>query len=143
MFSRSLKKWHHQKRKSKLKKIEDKSTSIINRLLVLPYRGEKGIYIVDSIKIYVNKILAENVKVQTAFSGKRLSSCFKTKDRSKFEHQHDIIYQEKCSVENCSDDYIGESLRRIIKRVKDHAGRDTKSYVLKRSSEKEHAGVTQ
>ena len=41
------------------------------------------------------------------------------------------------------DDYIGESARRIIERVKDHGGRDTKSHVLKRSSEKEHVEVTQ
>ena len=68
---------------------------------------------------------------------------FKTKDRTKFEHQHDIIYQVKCSAENWSNDYIGESARRIIKRVKDHGGRDTKSHDLKHSSEKEHLEVTQ
>ena len=95
------------------------------------------------MKRYVNKILPKNIKVQTAFTGKWLSSCFKTKDGTKFEHQHDIIYQVKCSVENCSDDYIGESARRIIERVKDHSGRDTKSHVLKHSSEKEHVEVTQ
>ena len=49
----------------------------------------------------------------------------------------------KCSAENCSDDYIGESARRIIERVKDHGGRDTISHVLKHSSEKEHIEVTQ
>ena len=48
-------------------KIEDKNRSITNRFLDLPYKGEKGINIVDSIKIYVNKVLTENVKVQTAF----------------------------------------------------------------------------
>ena len=52
------------------------------------------------MKRYVNKILPEDVKVETAFSGKRLSSCFKTKDRTNFEHQQDIIYQVKCSEEN-------------------------------------------
>ena len=122
---------------------EDENTSIKNHILVLPYQGEKGIHIVNSIKSYVNKILPKNVKVQTAFTGKRLSSCFKTKDRTKFEHQHDIIYQVKCSAENCSDDYIGESARRIIERVKDHSGRDTKSHVLKHSSEKQHVEVAQ
>ena len=40
------------------------------------------------------------------------------------------------------DDHIGESARRIIKRVKDHDGRDTKSHVLKHSSEKEYVEVT-
>ena len=49
----------------------------------------------------------------------------------------------KCSAENCLNDYIGESARHIIERVKDHGGRDTKSHVLKHSSEKEHVEVTQ
>ena len=71
---------------------EDENTSIKNHLLVLPYQGEKGINILYSLKRYVNKILPENVKIQTAFIGKWLSSCFKTKDRTKFEHQHNIIY---------------------------------------------------
>ena len=48
----------------------------------------------------------------------------------------------KCLAENCSDDYIGESARHIIERVKHHGGRDTKSHVLKHSSGKEHVEVT-
>ena len=99
-------------------------------------------HLVDSMKRYVNKILPENVKVQTALTGKWLSSCFKTKERAKFEHQPGIIYQVKCSAEICLDDYIGESARRIIERVKGHTGRDTNSHVLKHSSKKEHAEVT-
>ena len=50
---------------------EDKNKSIRNHLLVLPYQEEKGIHIVNSMKRYVNKILPGNVKVQTAFTGKR------------------------------------------------------------------------
>ena len=55
---------------------EDEKTSIKSHILVLPYQGEKGMHIVNSMKSYVNKILSKNVKVQTAFTGKRLSSCF-------------------------------------------------------------------
>ena len=50
---------------------------------------------------------------------------------------------EKCSAENCPRNYVGESARCIIERVKDHSGRDIKSHVLKHSSEKEHAEVIQ
>ena len=49
-------------------------------------------HIVNSMKMYVKKILPEIAKVQTTFTGKQLNSCFKTEDRTKFEHQHDIIY---------------------------------------------------
>ena len=83
---------------------EVKSTTIKNHLLVLPYKGEKGILIFNSMKRNANKILVESFKVQTVYTGKLLSSCFKTKDKTKFEHQDDIIYQEKCFAENCLDD---------------------------------------
>ena len=49
----------------------------------------------------------------------------------------------KCSTENCLDDCIGKSTRLIIERVKDHGGRDTKSHILKHSSEKEQVEVAQ
>ena len=77
------------------------------------------------MKRHVNKILPENVKVKRTYTGKRLSGCFKTKDRTKFEHQHHIIYQLKCSAENCPHDHIGESARRAIESAKDHGGKDT------------------
>ena len=108
---------------------EDENTSIKNHASVLPYQGEKVIHIVNSMKRYINKILPKNIKVQTALTGKRLSSCFKTKDRTKFERRRDIIYKVKCSTENCSDDYIGESARRIIERVKDH-GEEIPNYIF-------------
>ena len=91
----------------------------------------------------MSKKSTRNVKVRTAFTGKRLSSCSKTKDRTKFEHQHDIIYQVKYSAKTCPDDSIGESARHIIERAKGHSKRDTRSLVLKHSRENEHVEVTQ
>ena len=84
-----------------------------------------------------------DIKVETAYTRKWLSSCFKTKDKTKFEHQHDIIYQVKCTAENCPDSYTRESARHVIERVKDHGGKNTEAHVLKHSIEKEHAEVTQ
>ena len=49
----------------------------------------------------------------------------------------------KCSAENCLDDHIRESAKSIIKRVRDNGGRNTRSHVLRDSSEKEHAEDTQ
>ena len=31
----------------------------------------------------------------------------------KFDHGHDLIYHIKCPEELCTDDYIGESGRRV------------------------------
>ena len=77
-----------------------------------------------------------DIKVETAYTRKWLSSCFKTKDKTKFEHQHDIIYQVKCTAENCPDSYTRESARHVIERVKDHGGKNTEAHVLKHSIEK-------
>ena len=90
----------------------------------------------------LNVVLPRNVKVRTCYTGKSLSSCFKTKDRMIFDHEHDLIYQVKCPEESCTDDYIGESGRRVIERVKDHNGRDKLSHILKHSIEKNHTEVT-
>ena len=83
--------------------------------------------------------------MQTTYTEKLLNSCFKTKDKTKFEHQHDITYQAKFSAENFLDNYIGESARGLIERGKAHGGKDTKSDVLKNehSIENEHVKITQ
>ena len=80
-------------------------------------------HIINSMERNVSKILPENVKITTAYTGKRLSTCFKTKDKTKFEHQHGIIYHVRCSAENCSHGYIGEAARHVVERVKDHGER--------------------
>ena len=87
--------------------MKTQATKTIKNSLVLLYQGEKGMNIVNSMKRHVKKILPENIEVQTAFTGKQLSTCFKTKDRTKFELQHDRIYQVKCSPEKCLDDHTG------------------------------------
>ena len=58
---------------------QDENTSTKNHILALPYQGEKGIHIVNLMKRYVFKSLPKNVRVQTAFTGKRLSSSLKQK----------------------------------------------------------------
>ena len=52
-----------------------------------------------------------------------------------FEEQHDIVYHSFCSAENCNENYIGESARRLDERMKDHNGRDRNSHLLKHSVE--------
>ena len=50
------------------------------------------------------------------------------KDRTKFEHKHDVIYFGKRPEQNCTDNYLGESARRISKGIIDHGGQDKKSH---------------
>ena len=71
----------------------------------------------------------------------RVSSCFIVKDKIDFEHNHDLIYHAKCPEPTCIDGYVGESARRITKRIKDHDGRNHTSQVWNYSLEKSHKNL--
>ena len=86
----------------------------------------------------LKKKLPNNVKPQITYTGRKLGSLFQTKDQTIFEHKHDVIYHEKCPAENCVDDYIGETARRVNERIVDHTGRHTNSHLLKHSIESGH-----
>ena len=79
---------------------------------------------------------------QIAYRGKKRITCFQIKDTSKFDSQHDLVYHAKCPSELCDKNYIGKSGRPIAERVKDHNGKDHKSYILKHSFETGHEHVT-
>ena len=81
--------------------------------LTIPYKGEKGDYLIKSMKRNLKKILPNNVKPQITYTGRKLGSLFETKDQTIFEHKHNLIYHGKCPAENCVDDYIGETARRV------------------------------
>ena len=49
---------------------------------------------------------------------------------TKFEHKHDVIYFGKCPEQNCTDNYLGESARRVSEGIIDHGGRDKKLHLF-------------
>ena len=78
------------------------------------------------------------MKPQITYTGRKLGSSFQIKDQTIFEHKHDVFYHENCTVENCVDDYTGETARRINERIVDRTRRDTNSHLLKHSMESGH-----
>ena len=98
---------------------------------MIPYKGGKGEQVIKSVRKTIKRLLPSNIKVQVSFTGNKLSSCFNIKDKTKFEHRHDIIYLGTCPEAMCNDNYIGEAKRRIFERVKDYNSRDFKSQLLK------------
>ena len=109
--------------------------------LMLPYQGDKGSNLLKSMKRYVSKLLPEHTKLEITFTGKKLNSCFSIKDKTKFEHQHDLVYYVKCTEPSCRDNYVGETGRRIIERIKDHSSRDHASHMVKHNIETSHTDV--
>ena len=72
---------------------------------------------------------------------KKLNSCFSIKDKRKFDDQHDLVYYVKCTEPACRDNYLGETGRRIIERIKDHSGSDHASHMVKHNIETSHNDV--
>ena len=72
------------------------------------------------MKKTVHKMLPKTAQI--AYTSRKLSTCFQIEDKSKFDHQHDLVYHAKSPSELCDKNYIGESDRCIAERVKDHNG---------------------
>ena len=62
-------------------------------LLVIPYHNKKGDHILKSFRQGMKKMLAHNLKLQTASAGRKLSTSFKIKDKTEIKHKHDMVYK--------------------------------------------------
>ena len=67
-----------------------------------------------------------------------MNSRFQIKDKINEKHKHDIIYYTKCPEAYCTEKYLGETGRRVIERVDDHAGKDKQSHLLKHALLRNH-----
>ena len=74
------------------------------------------------MKKTVHKLLPETVNTQIVYTERKLSTCFQIKDTSKFDHQHDLVYNVKWPSELCDKNFEGKSGRRIAERVKVYNG---------------------
>ena len=83
---------------------------------------------------YKTNICRRGTEIQTP----KLNTHFQIKDKTELEHNHDVVYLGTCPENNCSDNYVGESTRRISERIIDHNVRDQKSHLFKHSCIKNH-----
>ena len=111
-------------------------------MITLPYGGKKGEQLLKILKKDLLNVLPENIQTNIVYTNKKLGSFFSSKDKTKLEHRHNIVYMAECPELSCDASYIGESGRRILERVNDHNGRDNKSHLLKHSMETNHTVVT-
>ena len=74
-------------------------------------------------------------------TGSKLSSKFNLKDKTSFEEQHDLLYRVVYTTNNFTEDYVEETARRIVEKVKDHNGRDQHSNLVKHAIENNHLPV--
>ena len=53
-------------------------------------------HIISSMRKRVNRALPDDAKITVSYAGKKLSTCFNVKDKTVFNHEHDIVYYAKC-----------------------------------------------
>ena len=85
--------------------------------MTLPYKGDKGVKLVQKLKRTAKKFLPPNIKPVFAFKSKKLASHFKIKDNTNTKHKHDLVYKIQCPQEHCLHSYIGETARRLEERI--------------------------
>ena len=109
-----------------------------NHLLVLSDKVSDATHVISSMQKQSNCAQPDDVKLIVSYTGKKLSICFNVKDKTVFNHEHDIVYDTEYPEESCQHDYIGESVRRVLARVKDHNGRETSSHIFKHCVAADH-----
>ena len=57
-------------------------------------------HIISSMRKQVNRVLPDDVKMIVSYTGKKLSTCFNVKNKTVFNHEHDIIYYAKSPEES-------------------------------------------
>ena len=107
-------------------------------LFVIPYQGKNREHILKSRKKGMKKMLLNNAKPPKAFAGRKVGTSFQIKDKTKMKHNHGIAYYNECPEEQCNENLIGKTGRRISERIIDHAGRESKSYFYKHFIESGH-----
>ena len=68
---------------------------------MIPHQGGKGEQVIKSVRKTIKRLLPSNIKVQVSFTGNKLSSCFNIKDKTRYEHRHDVIYPGTCPETTC------------------------------------------
>ena len=77
-----------------------------------------------------------NVKPRIVYNSRKLSSFFSLKDKTDEQHKHNLVYAFQCG--ECDRNYIGETGRRICKRIDEHLTTDKKSHVYKHVAQTGH-----
>ena len=92
--------------------------------LLLPFAGPKGTTVAKNLHKTLKNVFPSNVKTRISYLGQKLNSRFQIKHKINEKQKHDLIYYTKCPEASCTERYLGETVRRIIEQVTDHAGKD-------------------
>ena len=107
----------------------------------LPYKGQSGNRLIRKLKHIVENNTPPEVKTCFTYNTQKLASRFHTKDITRKEHRHGLVYKVTCGHDGCGEFYIGETGRRLQERIRDHNARDKSSSLCKHALETGHPPV--
>ena len=85
--------------------------------LLLPFSGKQGIQLLSEIKKQLKKKILSNVKTCITYEGIKFSTQLPVKDRTKFEHRHNLVYFSHCPNATCNETYVGQTDRTTKERI--------------------------
>ena len=103
--------------------------------------SKKREQVTKSVEKAVEKFLPSNLKFQVFFTSSKLNSRFNIKDKTKFEHKHDVTNPGAFPETTCNDNCIDKVKRRIFEKVKDYNCKDIKPDLLKHTLGNDHQYV--
>ena len=77
---------------------KDQHLETHGRMLVFPYKGIQGENTLKHIKREISKVLPEDKNMQLVYTGTKLVTKFNVKEKTKKEHNYDLIYSVKCPL---------------------------------------------
>ena len=113
-------KYNHHETIHEVSQINEVNNGKKSYLLLLPCSGPKGEKLIRSMKKALKSKLPDDIVTKSAYSAMRLKDKFNIKTKTAKEHQHNITYYVECPEENCNENYVGETGRRLSERGVDH-----------------------
>ena len=105
--------------KEKLKKLINKNLNLTSTENNSRYwnkrNGEKPYQLV--LSYHVAQVSQQQRKSAYLHRGTKLRSRFIINVITKFEHQHNLIYFGNCTKNICTDNYIGDTARKIMEKI--------------------------
>ena len=108
------------------------SNDVCTPFMCLPYKGQQGEEIVRKFKDVLLKSIPNYVQPRIIYTGKKLGSFFRVKDKIPKEHESNLVYAFKTEEVR---DYIGETKVRYGSRTHEHTDTDKASAVYKHKVE--------
>ena len=97
------------------------SNDVWTTFMCLPYIGQQGEEIVRKFKDVLLKSIPTYVQPRIIYTGKKIESFFRVKDKIPKEHKSNLVYAFKTDEVR---DYVGETKVRYGTRTREHIEKD-------------------